>query len=273
MDLNTIRDHVPLQTRGDLRAWRPGAAWLAGGTWLFSEPQPAVDTLLDLAPLAWPAVETTSDGGVAIAATCSFATLYATLWAPEHRALRIVEPCCHALLGSFKVWAMATVGGNICLALPAAPMVALATAMEGVACLWNCEGGERRIRVEHLVVGPGRAALAAGEVLRAVELPAQALRRHAAVRRASLTPGGRSAALLIGTIDGEAFALTITAASPRPLRLCLPRDASEGVLRESIDAALPSLADYHDDVHGRPVWRRAMTHCLAQELRAELQET
>ncbi len=270
MNLNTVRDHIPLLTRSDLEAWRPGGAWLAGGTWLFSEPQPGVDTLLDLATLQWAPIEPVSDGGVAIAATCSFATLYATIWAPEHRALSIVEACCHALLGSFKVWAMATVGGNICLALPAAPMVALATAMEGVARLWLHGGGERRVPVEQLVVGPGRTALAAGEVMRSLELPAVALRRRAAVRRASLTPGGRSAALLIGTADDDAFALTITASSPRPLRLCLPRDVSEHGLREAIDAALPTLAAYYDDVHGRPAWRRAMTHRLAQELRAEL---
>ncbi len=32
-------------------AWRDGDAWLAGGTWLFSEPQPGVTRLLDLTAL------------------------------------------------------------------------------------------------------------------------------------------------------------------------------------------------------------------------------
>jgi len=50
----------------------PGLAWLAGGTWLFSEPQPDLHTLIDLESLRWPALEVSGDG-LNIAATCRVA--------------------------------------------------------------------------------------------------------------------------------------------------------------------------------------------------------
>jgi len=40
-------------------------------------------------------------------------------------------------------------------------------------------------------------------------------------------------------------------------------------LREAILYRIPD-ALYHDDVHGKPAWRKHMTLRLAQEIRAEL---
>src|SRR3954463_4157533 len=53
MDLNTIREVKRPPPPDDLTDWRQGYAWLGGGTWLFSEPQLAVDTLIDLETLNW----------------------------------------------------------------------------------------------------------------------------------------------------------------------------------------------------------------------------
>ena len=48
MNLTTIRSVQRPASADAITAWREGNAWLAGGTWLFSEPQPALDTLIDL---------------------------------------------------------------------------------------------------------------------------------------------------------------------------------------------------------------------------------
>jgi CO/xanthine dehydrogenase FAD-binding subunit len=45
--------------------------------------------------------------------------------------------CCTALFGSFKVWNVATVGGNICTALPAGPMTSLFAALDAEALIWR----------------------------------------------------------------------------------------------------------------------------------------
>src|SRR6266478_8846337 len=51
MDLNTITALVRPRRRDDVPRWKDGDAWLAGGTWLFSEPPPCLRRLIDLAKM------------------------------------------------------------------------------------------------------------------------------------------------------------------------------------------------------------------------------
>ena len=271
MDLHTIETTIRLRSRSEMPDWREGDAWLAGGTWLYSEPQPALRRLIDLTSLGWPAHEARPEG-LTLAATCTVAALERLDLPTAWIAAPLVRQCCRSLLGSFKVWNGATVGGNLCLALPAGPIIALTTALEGSCLLWAPDGSERRLTVPEVVIGPQRNALAPGEILRSVTLPASALSRRTAFRRISLSPHGRSGALLIGTLGADgAFALTVTASVPRPLRLAFPRAPERDDLLHAVEAAIPGGL-YYDDVHGRPDWRRHMTLHFAGEILAELTE-
>ena len=118
MNLNTIAEVKRPASADHITQWRDGYAWLAGGTWLFSEPQVATDTLIDLQQLNWPALQPSS-AGLDIAATCTVAELYRFIGPSEWQALPVVRECCNAFLASFKIWNAATVGGNICMSLPA----------------------------------------------------------------------------------------------------------------------------------------------------------
>src|SRR5271163_1546679 len=169
MDLNTITAVARPRNRGEMSAWSTGDAWLAGGTWLFSEPQPTLTRLIDLQGLRWPALEITPDG-LRIGATCTLAQLAATEFPAEWRAAPLFRQCCRALLGSFKIWNAATVGGNLCMALPAGPMAALTAALDGVCVIWTPDGGERCLPAIDFVVGPQQNALHPGEVLREIRL-------------------------------------------------------------------------------------------------------
>jgi CO/xanthine dehydrogenase FAD-binding subunit len=269
MDLHTIVDIVRPRARTDLPDWRPGDAWLAGGTWLFSEPQPALNRLVDLSTLGWTPY-TIGEAGLSLAATCTIARLSRLELPAPWIAAPLVGECCRALLGSFKIWNMATVGGNICLAHPAGPMIALAAALDGTCTIWM-PGAERCLPVLDFVLGPQETDLRPGEVLRRIDLPAASLKRRAAFRRISLSPNGRSGALLIGTLDAEVgFALTITASTRRPVRLELSRRHDADSLREAIAHGVGGL--WFDDVHGAPDWREHVTYLLAEEIRAELCE-
>jgi CO/xanthine dehydrogenase FAD-binding subunit len=269
MDLNTISDVRRPSSRNDLLPWRPGDAWLAGGTWLFSEPQPALTRLIDLTDLGWPTLEI-SGKGLRIGATCTLATLAAAEFPTHWRAAPLFRQCCRALLGSFKVWNAATVGGNLCMALPAGPMTALTTALDGVCTIWTPKGGQRALPVSDFVRGPGQNALRQGELLRAIDLPVAALRCATAFRQVSLTPLGRSAALLAATLaPSGAFALTVTAATRRPVRLDFPALPSHQDLHHALSITIPE-AMYYDDIHGAPDWRRHMTFRLAEEIRRDL---
>ena len=133
-------------------------------------------------------------------------------------------------------------------------MISLTAALEGVYTLWPRDGAPREVPAIDFVTGNHANVLQPGELLRSIHLPAAALRKRFAFRRASLTQLGRSAALLIGTRSAGRgdLLLTITAATPRPVQL---RFAAAAVRRAScaqaIDAAIPADG-YFDDVHGSP---------------------
>jgi len=271
VDINTVTEFAP----ADGAAWRAGDAWLGGGTWLFSQPQPGITRLLDLSAFGWPDVTETADG-LEIAATCTLAEL--ARWRPRHDwpAAVLARQCCDALLGSFKVQNAATVGGNICLSLPAGPMTALAAALDGTATLRGPEGATREVPVACFVTGDGRNVLGPGELLRSVLLPAAALRARTAFRQVSLSPVGRSAVLVIarralGLPTGQQgeTVVTITAATPRPVQLSFAAPPAPGDAVAALDA-IAGDRGYLDDVHGAAAWRAAMTRLSVAAVAAEL---
>jgi CO/xanthine dehydrogenase FAD-binding subunit len=269
MDLNTIREIARPQTRAELPVWKAGDAWLAGGTWLFSEPQVHLSRLIDLTDLKWPPVQISATG-LSIAATCTIAELDALACPPDWLAAPLINQCCRAFLASFKIWKTATVGGNLCMSLPAGPMISLTAALDGVCTIWGADGSEREIAVLDFVTGNQRNALATGELLRQIDIPLSALKRRSAFRQISLAPVGRSAALLIGSISADGgLLLTVTASTKHPMRFVFGNIPASRDLREAI---LQGVADgeYHDDVHGKPLWRKYMTLRLAEEIRSEL---
>jgi CO/xanthine dehydrogenase FAD-binding subunit len=268
MDLNTIRAVLRPTARADLPAPHAGDAFLAGGTWLFSEPQRELARLIDLQALGWPPV-TAGHDGLALAATCTLAELDAHAAEAPWAAAPLIRRCCRALWGSFKIWNAATVGGNMCLALPAAPMVAMAAALDGRCTIWCPDGSSRDVAASDFVLGPRHTCLAPGEVLRRIDLPAAALEARHALRQASLSTEGRSAALLIGSAQADGLVLTVTASTPRPLRLAFASMPDEPTLLHALDAQGAAIG-WFDDEHGAPDWRRHMTLRLAAEIRGEL---
>src|SRR3977135_4545861 len=107
MDLNTITEVAHPQTRAQLPVWTAGDAWLAGGTWLFSEPQVHLTRLIDLTDLKWPAL-TIGDSELTIAATCTVAQLDAFACPPEWLAPPPPHQCFPPLLPSFNICKNAT---------------------------------------------------------------------------------------------------------------------------------------------------------------------
>ena len=273
MDLNTVEALVPVTDRAGLHAAHtgdPATAVLAGGTWLFSVPQPRLRVLVDLTTLGWEPFTVTGDG-LRISATCPISALLDVPAVPGWHAQPLFKQCVRALLASFKVRSVATVGGNLCLALPAGSMTSLASALDGSAELWGADGGVRRLPVAELVTGDARNTLRPGEVLRAVDLPVAALRARTALRRTSLSRLGRSASLVIGRLDPDGgFLLTVTAATERPVLLRYPRPPRPSQVAADVAAAVEAGPGWFDDVHGAPDWRRATTLRSAVEVVEEL---
>jgi CO/xanthine dehydrogenase FAD-binding subunit len=270
MNLNTIAEVKRPTSHSDIVGWRDGYSWLAGGTWLFSEPQVAVDTLIDLDSLGW-APLTITENGLDIAATCRVVQLHDFEGPAAWRAVPLFRQCIDSFLMSFKIWNAATIGGNICMSLPAGAMISLTAALEGICTLWPRGGEPREVSVVDFVTGNHMNVLQKGELLRRIHLPEAALSKRAAMRQVSLTKFGRSAALIIATVrdDGSDFLLTVSAATPRPVQLRFAKYPSAEELRQALYSRLPPEA-YFADVHGSAPYKRHVTQFLSEQIRKEL---
>lgn len=250
MDLVSVTGLRAARERADL-ALAPGETLLAGGTWLFSEPQAATG-LVDLTTLGWPDWEELP-GTLRLGATCTVERLQDAPWGP---AAGLVRHCADAFLMSVKVQHVATVGGNVCLALPAAAAVSLTSALDATVLVWTPDGGERSEPMTSFVTGASTTTLRPGEVLRAVDVPLASLTLPHAFRRASLTRHGRSSAVVIGSGDR----IVVTASTTRPVVLD----------RHDLESGLAAIDCWYDDPHGPADWRAHVTGLLAREVATEL---
>jgi CO/xanthine dehydrogenase FAD-binding subunit len=269
MDLNTITEIQRPSCIEDVKEWQSGHAWLAGGTWLFSEPQINTHTLIDLETLKWPSLTASADG-LEIAATCKVVELDRFAAPAEWLAAPLLSECCHSFLASFKIWNEASVGGNLIMSLPAGPMISLTAALEGICTLWPRNGQPREVPVVDFVTGNHQNVLAPGELVRSIFLPAHALKKKYAFRRFTLTHLGRSETLIIGTRCPEhgEFVLTITASTLRPRQFRFEGLPSAAEVRSVIDG-IP-LDEYLADTHGSPAHRQHLTYYFAEQIRQEL---
>ncbi|MCQ4118011.1 FAD binding domain-containing protein [Rhodococcus tibetensis] len=269
MDLHTVTDVVRRPSDRPGEAWRDGDAWLAGGTWLFSVPQPDVRRLVDITTLGWDTL-VVGDAALQIGATCTIRELYALELPGDWPAGPLLATSCEAFLASFKVWNSATVGGNICMSLPAGPMITVTVALEATYTLWDADGSERTVDAADFVTGDHRNVLAPGELLRRIDIPVSALRKRYSHRRFTLTQLGRSTIFLIATQSPgtDDLLLTVSAGTTRPVCLSFDSMPDADALQRSIDA-IPAEV-WFDDPNGTPDHRRHLAKHFAEEIRSEL---
>jgi CO/xanthine dehydrogenase FAD-binding subunit len=268
LDINTITEVVRQPANPPGGHWRDGDAWLAGGTWLFSDKQPQLRRLIDLMPLGWTEL-TVSDSGLEIGAMCTIRDLYAFRGPDDWRAAPLFTTSCEAFLASFKVWNSATVGGNICMSLPAGPMITMTVALEATYTLQSTSGSERTVDAADFVTGNHENILEAGEVLRKIDIPVSALRKRHTHRRFTLTHLGRSTIFMIATQhpDADDLLLTITAATAHPVRLAFDTMPDADALAHGIDAIPEDV--WFDDPNGTPDHRRHLAKHFAEDIRTE----
>ncbi|MFD3743886.1 FAD binding domain-containing protein [Nocardia sp. NPDC058633] len=279
MDLDTVSEVVLARERADLAQVGAGSAVLAGGTFLYSEPHDHLDRLVDITTLGW-APLTASAQGLEIAATCTLAEfagaapgreLGTPTLRPQWPGTALFAQSCRALLASHKVWRTATVGGNVCLSLPAGAVLGALVALDATVVIWPRGGGERRIPLRDFVTGPGENLLAPGAVVRSFLVPTASLLARTSFRKIALAPLGRSGSVVMGRRDADdRCAITVTAATLRPIVL----DFASVPTRSDLSDALADLDPdvWFDDPHGAPDWRAHVTGLLAAEVAAEIRE-
>jgi CO/xanthine dehydrogenase FAD-binding subunit len=164
------------------------------------------------------------------------------------------------------------VGGNICMSLPAGPMITMTVALDATYTLWATDGSERAVHASKFVTGNHANVLRPGEILRSIHIPAAALHVRHAHRRFELTRLGRSTVFMIGTRapDDDGLTLTITAGTTHPLKLRFGEAPDAATVREAIEAIPPGT--WFADPNGTPAHRKHLTTHFADEIRAELTE-
>jgi CO/xanthine dehydrogenase FAD-binding subunit len=281
VDLIDVEEVLRPQSESEIPAWRPGDAYVAGGTWLFSEPQPGIRRLIDLTDIPRTPLEQTSDG-VRIAATCTYEELESNTQILD-RAGPLFSRAIRTLSSSFKTYGVATVGGNLCLAYAKSMMAPVCCALGATYELATPEGGRRNVAATQFQTGARETVLRSGEYMRAVFIPAAATRGSYALRGHSYSPTSHATAMVIaarqpglggnGSRPPGRAALVVSAAVTHPVRVELSSrtDAADGTdapdARDVADAAV-GVCDHHpmlDDGHGSAAYRKALLRHLAAE--------
>jgi CO/xanthine dehydrogenase FAD-binding subunit len=220
------------------------------------------------------------EAGAGVIRLGALTTLTALMEHPVIAAEYPVLPFTARYMGSPAIRHLATVGGNLCNASPAAdlsPVLLVLDAEVGIAGT----AGLRRLPLERFFFGPGRTALAAGELLAWVELP----RKHAGwtiryerldVRRAmDIAIVGVALALCRDGGRVVEARLALGAVAPTPLRVPeaeatlvaggLAPDVTDRVVELAMAAARPI-----DDVRATGEYRRNMVGALVRKALAGL---
>lgn len=157
-----------------------------------------------------------------------------------------------AAVGSAQIRNRATVVGNICNAAPCADTAPGLIVLGARARILGPEG-RRTLSIEDLMIGPGKTALAPGEMVTAIRVPApKALSGSAYARhtpRNSMDIAVAAAAAAVDLDDDGATCrqvrICLGAVAPTPLRARAAEKLLQGdqVTDEALDAAAVAAAD------------------------------
>lgn len=215
MDLPNIKTYLSLDNLQNLPNWGEDWAWLAGGTWLFSEPQPHLKVLVDIQHLGWSEIETQGEYLI-IGATCPLIKLLEYPWLPEWIATEGLKSAVSALAASLKVINVATVGGNICLALSVGTIAPFMVGLDASYEIWNINQGKRLVKAEDFQIGSRQTILQPGEILRRILIPLSNLKWQVNYQRLSIAATDPALAIVLIVKNHQQIRCVIAASVPAP---------------------------------------------------------
>ncbi len=271
MDLIHIESVFRPADESALPSFTPGDTYVSGGTWLFSEAQPAARRLIDLSAIAWTPISTTPTE-VVIAANCTYRQLEGFDWSGLP-AGRIFPIAIRSLSSSFKTYGLATVGGNIGLAFAKGMMTPVFLTLDARYELVTpaADGAPANVRLVSAAAfqtGVRQTILGPGEYVRAIRVPRDAFSRRLVLRRAAHQASSHVTAMVIAAADPAtgATTLTLSGALTYPVKITLSPAASVAEQVDAASAAHPVLVDSH----GGGDYRRLLLRELATEALAAL---
>lgn len=178
-----------------------------------------------------------------------------------------------AKMAAPPVRSLATLGGNICNASPAADTVCAMIAL-GAEVVLTSSRGKRILPLERVFTGPGKTVLRPGELLTEIRITPAGKNEGSAYakvgRRQALTLAVLNAAARV-RLDRQGLCqdvrIAVGSAAPTPVRAVKAEARLRGkpFTREAIAAAAESAVSEIkpiDDVHGTAWYRRRLTRVL-----------
>lgn len=181
-------------------------------------------------------------------------------------------------MGNGQIRNIATIGGNICTASPAADMVPPLIALGSTAVLLSIHGN-RSVPVESLFLGPGKTVLRNGEILKEVSIPEHPGAWGCSFLKVSRKMSGCSIVnvAVFAALDGNRIAearVVLGAVAPTPVRASTAE--KELVGKATDDPRLPDycksvLDDIRPigDVRAGVTYRQRLARVLAWRALAE----
>jgi CO/xanthine dehydrogenase FAD-binding subunit len=259
MDLINVDNYVSPGNIQAITNWDKGCAWLAGGTWLFSEPQPHLKTLVDIQQLGWSEIEIIDDF-LAIGATCTLRKILEYNCPKEWIAWTGFRSAIASLAASSKVINVATVGGNICLALSVGTLAPVMIALNAKYELCNCQGESRQVAARDFQIGHRQTILEPGEVLRRVMIPISSLTWKIDFQRFGIAASDPALAIAVSVYDNvnSMMKVVISASIAAPLLLEFNGDIT------SLISNLEKI-NFIDDARATATYRREITQILIKQ--------
>jgi CO/xanthine dehydrogenase FAD-binding subunit len=263
MDLHTIETYLRPTALDQITTWQPGWAWLAGGTWMFSEPRPQTHTLVDLHGLGWSEFKITSDG-LTIGATCIMSRLLQETYPASWTGIVALQQAVREL-ASFKVQNVATIAGNLCLAIPAGTFAPAMVALDAQYQIIALDGSARTVPAVQFQTGLRQTILQPGEVLRQIWVPAANLEWQVSYKRLCMASAGLALTIVVAAYhpatDRVRFGISGCVTAPRLIEFSSIPTSEQ--LTQALDRHLP-LAEVINDAQGSAPYRRHLTQVLMQ---------
>jgi len=259
----------------------PGkGCYIAGGTDLFLLPPRDCDFVVDINGAGLGAIQRTAAGGLYLGATATLQMIACSPVVHGFAGGAVARTAQHC--GNRPVRSVATLGGNLGNALPAADMAPILLALD--ASVHIGDGASREIRpLTEFFTGP-RATILGDRLLLGVELPGGAAAWRAASRKLTRTAEDISlvhvaVALARQSTVIDTARIALGAVAPVPLRASAaeqaltgrdPQAADFGVQVQVVAQLAADAAAPIDDHRASAAYRRAMIAVLTRRLVTEL---
>jgi carbon-monoxide dehydrogenase medium subunit len=267
----SVGEAVAMMRRG------PGkGVYIAGGTDLFLFP-PACDYVVDVNHAGMSSIARTPDGDLVIGAAATLHDIATSPLVTGFAGGLVSAAAAHC--GNRPVRTTATIGGNLCNALPSADLAPALLALDAV-CYIADEDSQESLPLEEFFTGPRRTVLD-GRLLVGIALSAAAGERRALARR--LTRSAEDIALVQVAvaleIEGDrvgAARIALGSVAPVPMRAMLAEALVEGELIANLDpdrladaaAIAAEECEPIDDHRASAEYRREMVGVLTRRLLA-----